>query len=255
VISAVTEIKPATPASISVPATSTSTNFTVSWSATNSADTYYVQRQKKVSGSWVNSGTEFSTANTSKAYSNHADGYYRYRVRAYHNGKFSAYKTSGQIHVEKTPAIPSGISSPAESSSKTFAVSWNAVTPVNTYELQWRTGSNAFATIQTGLTQTQAGVTVVYNGTHDFRVRACRSLSCSGYSAITSTFVFTGGWGGFSAGSESSLQSSDTGSCDSEQPTPEQIANQPPPTVTDGVASPMESSTTSGADTLAAPGC
>jgi hypothetical protein len=117
----------AAPASISVPASSNTGNYTVSWSAVSAATSYDLQED--TNGSFTAPTTVYSGANTSFNVSGKGNGSYYYRVRAVNASGSSAWTVGANpCVVLLPPAAPASITVPATSLSGNYTVSWSAGT-------------------------------------------------------------------------------------------------------------------------------
>ena len=114
----VVALKPPTPSSISVPATSSTGIITVAWGQSAGATSYILQQQLN-GGSWsqVYNGTA-----TSQAFSGLGDGSYVFRAQACNANGCSDWKTSGTLTVALIPVTPTSINVPGSSSTGSFAV-------------------------------------------------------------------------------------------------------------------------------------
>src|SRR5690606_5911707 len=94
----------------------------------------------------------------------------------------SAVKT---VTVLKTPTVPSNLQLPANNTSGSFTLTWTAASEtVTRYEI-WRMSHEAGSSDELIDTSTSTSYTYPVNhpdGTFDYRVKACNSGSCSGFS-------------------------------------------------------------------------
>ncbi len=190
-ITVVVVIKPGVPGSISVlPATSTNGTFPISWPAPSGQANSYTLQQQINGGGWT---TVYSGGSRSRTITGLNDGSYRYRIRACMSvsgyTQCSNYRTSGTVNVVKVPGTPGGISTPATDADGAFSLSWGASTGnVDSYRLEQRVNSGAWSQIQSSTSRT-AAISGATSGTYSYRVRACNTSGCSGYSATASTNV------------------------------------------------------------------
>ena len=170
---------PATPSGISGPSTATG-SFVLSWSSVSGATTYRLQ-ELVPGGSWAiiqNSSTASRTINPP------ADGTYQYRVSACNSSGCSSYSSPAKT-VQVTlpppvPATPSGISGPSTSTGS-YALSWSTVTHATYYKLQELVPGGSWQT--DNVSGTSRGFTKTTDGNYQYRLAACNSSGCSGYSA------------------------------------------------------------------------
>jgi YD repeat-containing protein len=179
-------LPPITPASITVPATSTG-SIAVSWAASATVISYTLQ-QRLGAGSW---GTVYTGAATSSTRTVTASGSYTYQVQACNASGCSAYKASSAVAVTVPPASAPSLSVPASSGSGNYTVSWSAITGATSYPLQEQVNSGSWATIQTS-SATSKALNGKANGSYGYRVQACNAGGCgpwSGTDTITVALV------------------------------------------------------------------
>jgi len=171
---------PGTPGSINYPSSSSSGNFTVSWSSVSGATSYELARSSNSGSTW---SMIFTGSSTSRGQSL-SDGNYRYRVRACNSSGCSSWRTgSFDIVVEipePVPGTPGSINYPPSSSTGIFTVSWSGVSGATSYELaRSSNGGSTWSTIFTG-SSTSRGQSLS-DGNYRYRVRACNSSGCSSW--------------------------------------------------------------------------
>jgi len=174
---------PPVPASITVPASSTTGSFTVSWSSSTGATSYDLEEDTT---SAFSSPTQVYTgASTSFGVTNKPAGTYWYRVRASNTAGTSAWRTSTNgCVVQIPPAAPSSITVPANSVTGNYAVSWSSSIGATGYDLEEATDA-AFSsptTVYQGANTTY-NVTGKVSGTFYYRVRATNTWGNSGWTA------------------------------------------------------------------------
>jgi len=177
---------PGVPGAISGPANDTDGAYAISWASASGAVSSYQLQERVNSGSW---STIQNTSALSRSFSGKGNATYDYRVRACNALSCSPFTAVKTVLVLQTPSVPGAISGPVNSSSGSYSLSWGAASgAVATYQLQERLNSGSWSTIQdaSALSRSLSGKG---NGTYDYRVRACNSLSCSAYSAIRSVEV------------------------------------------------------------------
>ena len=178
------------PNNLSVPASNSTGNYTLSWSAVSNASYYQVQ-EKIGSGGW---STLPNTTNTSKSFNGKANSTYQYKVRSC-SAVCGNYSTSVSVVVLHKPGTPGGINAPSVDNDGNFSISWGASSGVvNTYTLQQEiNGSGNWTTIQN-----TSSLTKPFNNLppsdYRFIVKACNSSGCS--QSTPSVLVKVGNNGG-----------------------------------------------------------
>ncbi|MHC4779628.1 MAG: fibronectin type III domain-containing protein, partial [Planctomycetota bacterium] len=179
-------VPPAAPASITVPATSSTGIYTVSWAASTFATSYDLQEANN--SSFTGATTVYSGANTSFQLTGKTNGTYYYRVRASNSAGNSAWTVGGNPCVVSlvVPSIPASITVPTSSVTGNYTVSWAATAGAWTYDLQEATNSSftGATTVYTGA-NTSFNVTGKTTGTFWYRVRATNAAGSSGWRAST----------------------------------------------------------------------
>ena len=165
-------LPPPAPASISVPASSSTGSITVSWPASSTATSYNLQRQSD-GGSW---NQVYSGSGTSKEFSL-GDGSYVYRVQACNASGCGNFRSSGTL---KVAIVPASISVPSSSHSTSFAVGWSAVSSADSYKLQQSFNGGSWAQVYSGAAISRT-VTVSASGSYQYRIQACGAGGCSSY--------------------------------------------------------------------------
>ncbi|KRE87481.1 hypothetical protein ASG75_04980 [Rhodanobacter sp. Soil772] len=174
---------PATAPGLSVPASSASGSYTVSWGGVSGATSYTLQEQVN-GGAWT---TVQANSLTSWSTSGHGNGTYGYRVQACNVGGCGPWSTTGSTTVLLPPAAPASISVPATSSGS-IAVSWVASATATSYTLQQRLGTGSWGTVYTGAA-TNSTRTVTTSGSYTYQVQACNAGGCSAYKASSTVAV------------------------------------------------------------------
>lgn len=194
--SVVVRLTPAIPASITVPATSGTGSYTISWGASPSGTVTAYELWEATNSGFTGEVLVFSGTTLSKAISGKGDGIYYYRVRACNGGFSCSGYRSGSIDVRLTPGTPPSITVPsfATNHSGIYSITWGSSTgTVTAYELYEATNSSfSPQTLVFSGTNAlnQATLTGRTNGSYYYRVRACNGTwSCSGYVAASSPVV------------------------------------------------------------------
>jgi hypothetical protein len=181
--SLVVTLPPGTPASISVPATDNDGSVTISWGAASGTLTAY-ELYEANNSSFSGASVAYSGTGTSSTLTR-GNGTYYYRVRACNSGQCSGYATgANSLVVTIAPAAPAAITVPSTTGGTSYSVNWVASPSgtVTAYEL-YESTSSSFSS-QTSVfsgTGTTASITGRGTGTYYYRVRACNSGQCSGY--------------------------------------------------------------------------
>lgn len=167
---------------LSVPATSNTGNYTVSWTPAASA-TSYVLQEKDGSEGW---STIQNSSATSLEISGKTNGTYRYHAQAC-AGECSAWSNEGTIVVTLPPTQVPVITAPATSTGS-YNVTWTASATATRYALQQRTngGSWANAIADSPLSKSYNNQAIA---TYDYQVKACNVGGCTGYSAVKTVQV------------------------------------------------------------------
>jgi YD repeat-containing protein len=175
---------PAGPPTLTVPAANGTGSYTVSWTSVATADRYELQ-ERLGTAAW---STIQEAATTTKALSGQNAGHWGYRVRACNAAGCSAYSAIATTTV--VTGVPT-LTAPATSTSSSYTVSWTAVTAAARYELDQRKDAGSWSKVHDAAATSKA-LSGLANGTYEYRVRACVSTICAGYSAIKATVVIAG---------------------------------------------------------------
>lgn len=168
-----------------VPASNSTGDFIVSWSAVADATSYQIDEQLN-GGAWTS--LALSPANSlSKAIAGKPPGTYGYRVRACNVGGCSASSGTANVTVALALGTPTLGGDTNVSSDETFTVSWSAVSGASTYELQQSRNGAGWTTVYTGTLRSRT--TQLGPATYTYRVRACSASGCGGYSATHTVYV------------------------------------------------------------------
>jgi hypothetical protein len=182
-------IPPATAPSLSVPATSSSGSYTVSWGGVSGATSYTLQEQVNA-GTWA---TIQTSSATSRAISGKSNGTYGYRARACNAGgcgPWSSTKSSAVTLIPATPGTPSlSVSGPYYK--PVVNGSWTAVAGATSYQVEETHPQEGVSTSDNG-SSTSFSALIYASGTVKFRVKACNSAGCSAYSGYASVMLQSG---------------------------------------------------------------
>jgi YD repeat-containing protein len=176
------------PASISVPSSSATGDYSVSWGAASGTVLAY-ELYESTSPSFASSTRVHNAVTRTASFAGKANRTtYYYRVRACANSDCSAYATgsNGVVVDIPPPAAPSSITVPPSSSTGAYAISWAASTgPVQNYELHEST-SSSFATyilVRSDAITSMSFAGKAHGSTYYYRVRACGRGGCSDFIA------------------------------------------------------------------------
>ncbi|MEL1264111.1 RHS repeat protein [Pseudoxanthomonas putridarboris] len=164
---------------LTVPATSSTGNYSASWTSVATANRYELQEQLN-SGSWA---LIHNAAATSKAISGKATGSWGYRVRACNDAGCGAYSAMKTVAVTLPPTGVPTLTVPATNSTGSYSASWTAVAAATRYELQERSSGGSWSLIHEG-SATSKAVSGKAVGIYEYQVRGCNAGGCAGYSAV-----------------------------------------------------------------------
>lgn len=177
----VVTLAPGVPSSISIPSSSTTGSYTVSWGSSTGTITAF-ELYEATNASFTAQVQIYSGAATSSALSGKANGTYYYRARACNGPACSGYRTGANAAaVTLPPSVPPSITIPTTSTTGNYTVSWGASSgAVTAYELYETPVFASEALVYSG-----AGTSVARsgraNGVYSYRVRACNGGVCSDY--------------------------------------------------------------------------
>lgn len=177
-------LPPASAPSLTAPATSSTGNYTLTWTSIATTNAYEL-RERLGSGAWNtihNAGSTMATVN------GNASGSWDYQVRACNVAGCSAWSATNTIVVTLPPAQVPTLTAPASNTTGSYTVSWSAIEAATRYELEQRKDDGAWSKIHDASITSNAliGQTV---GSYNYRVRACNAAGCSAYSAVANTVV------------------------------------------------------------------
>lgn len=177
-------LRPGVPSAISVPSTSSTGKFTVSWNKVSQTVTAY-ELYESTSSTFSSQRLAYSGSGSSKEISGKTDGRYYYRIRACNEDLCSDYRAgASSVLVAFPPSVPISIAVPKESSSGDYSIAWGEPMSgnVTAYELYESTKSNFDSETRVfNGTARQWPVTGKATGTYYYRVRACNGPSCGDY--------------------------------------------------------------------------
>jgi hypothetical protein len=177
-------VPPAAPVPLTVPASSSTGTYGVSWGSASGAVTY--ELEEDTTSAFSAPTRVSSAASTSWTAVGKANGTYYYRVRSVNGAGQSGWTTDtvGCLVSLVAPGAPASVTVPVSSSTGSYGVSWSAATGANRYEVEEATDAG-FATAASvyvgGLTALP--VSGKANGTYWYRVRAGNAAGWSGWTA------------------------------------------------------------------------
>lgn len=175
----VVTIPPSTASIVSVPSTSSTGSYTVSWGGVAGATSYTLQEQVN-GGAW---SAAYSGSATSKGFSGKTNGaHYGYRVEGCNAGGCGPWSGTGTVAIAIPPAVPTNVYGNDEVfniRSESITIVWDAVSGASRYDLENQTtGSIIYSGTGTSFTpESGAPPLPEYN----FAVRACNPYACSGW--------------------------------------------------------------------------
>lgn len=176
-------LPPGTPASITVPVSNTTGNYSINWGAASGVVTAYMLYESTNSG-FSGQTLIYSGAATGFAVPTKGNGVLYYRVKACNGEACSGYRTgSNSVTVTLPPGTPSSIAVPASSNNGSYAISWGSASGnVTAYELYEAKSSNFSGQVRVynGASRS-ASLSGRVDGVYYYRIRACNSGVCSGY--------------------------------------------------------------------------
>jgi YD repeat-containing protein len=184
---------PGIPASITVPSSSSTGSYTISWGVASGTLTAY-ELYEATNAGFTGETLAYSGTALSKAISGKGNGTYYYRVRACNGTICSGYRTGANPTVVTlaVPAPPASISGPSMNTTGNYSISWSSSTGATRYELWESVFGGAFSKVHDG-TATSKSFSNKPNGEYEYKAKACNAAGCSGYSPIKFVQVCVGG--------------------------------------------------------------
>lgn len=176
---------PASAPSLSVPASSPTGTYTVSWGGVATATSYTLQISSTGGSTW---STATSGSATSWTASSQGNGGYVYRVEACNVGGCGPWSGTGTTTVLLPPASAPSLSVPANSSTGSYTVSWGGVATATSYTVQRSIDSGGWSTVQSS-SATNWAASGQATGTYGYRVQACNASGCGPWSGTGTTSV------------------------------------------------------------------
>lgn len=174
---------PVTPV-LTVPATSYTGGYTVSWTTVANATSYKLEQTTNGGSTWA---TSYSGTASSQVLSGKTPGSYGYRISACNSAGCSVVSATRTIQVTLVPAGAPVVTAPAINSTGAYTVSWTSVSTATTYRLEeyangaWKIlySGNALGLALSGKTQ----------ATYQYRVSAGNAAGYGPSSAAATTIV------------------------------------------------------------------
>lgn len=184
---------PGIPASITVPASSSTGSYTISWGAASGTVTAY-QLYEATNSGFSPETLAYSGTALSKAISGKGNGTYYYRVRACNGSLCGGYRTGANPTVVtlSVPAAPATISGPSMNTTGNYTISWSTSTGASRYELWESIFYGPFSKVHDG-TAAFKSFSNKPNGEYEYKAKACNANGCSGYSPTKFVQVCVGG--------------------------------------------------------------
>lgn len=176
---------PTSAPALTVPASSATGSYAVSWAGVTGAASYNLQ-QRINSGSWT---TVQSSAATGWNASGEASGSYAYQVQACNAVGCGPWSTTGTTTVT-LPPIPGAptLTVPANNGTGSYTVSWGSVSGASSYNLQQQVNGGGWTTVASPAASSWAASGEA-SGSYGYRVQSCNVSGCSGWSSTGTVTV------------------------------------------------------------------
>jgi len=175
---------PGSAPALTVPATSSSGSYDVTWGAIGGSTRYELQEQLEF-GSWA---LIHSESGTSKAVSGKTTGTWGYQARACNAAGCGGWSAASSVVVTRAPTDIPALTVPATSTTGSYSVSWTSVTHATSYQLQERMDAGGWSTLQDA-SSTSSALDGRTTGVWGYQVRACNVAGCGGWSAANAVTV------------------------------------------------------------------
>ncbi len=177
-------VPPGSSPTLSVPGSSTTGSYTVSWTGVSGATSYTLQEQLG-GGAWT---TVANGAATSWGASGKANGTYGYQVQACNVGGCGPWSAPSTTTVALPPGSAPALSMPGTSTTGSYTVSWSGVSTATSYILQEQVNGGAWATVLNGAALSW-GTSGRGNATYGYQVQACNASGCGPWSGTATVTV------------------------------------------------------------------
>lgn len=178
------QLPPTAAPTLTTPATSTTGNYTINWTAVAAATTYQLQES-------VNGGTYATvqdSTGTALAVTGRQSGGWSYRARGCNPAGCGVWSAAKTTQVTLPPSTVPTLTVPASNSTGSYTVSWSSVTTATRYELQEQLGTGSWSTVHDA-TATSRAITGKAAGSWSYRARGCNSGACGAWSGIAAVLV------------------------------------------------------------------
>jgi YD repeat-containing protein len=184
---------PGVPASITVPPSSSTGSYTISWGIASGTVTAY-QLYEATNSGFSPETLAYSGTALSKAISGKGNGTYYYRIRACNGSLCGGYRTGANAIVVTlaVPAPPTSITGPSMNTTGNFTISWSSSTGATRYELWESIFYSPFSKVYDG-PNTFKSFSNKPNGEYEYKAKACNANGCSGFSPTKFVQVCVGG--------------------------------------------------------------
>ncbi len=169
---------------LSLPGYSNNGTFSASWTAVAGASSYELEQQHN-GGGWTR---VYFDAATSTVVSGRATGSYGFRVKGCNAAGCGPASAVEPIEV-LVPPMPPTLNAPGNSPSGQYEIAWTGAATATGYSLEESANGGPWAQVYSG-GATAATVSGRGNGSYAYRVQACNSSGCGGYSNSATTTVF-----------------------------------------------------------------
>jgi hypothetical protein len=173
-------IPPASAPSLSVPASSNTGSYSMSWSGVDGATSYTLQESIN-GGGW---STVQASGATSWSTSGRGNGNYGYHVQGCNAGGCGPWSGTGSVTVALVPPVPGGLHTVVVNATKgSYTVAWNAVGGATRYDMQQTLPNGTANMPYSGANTTASALDLATQGQVLVQARACNANGCSGWSA------------------------------------------------------------------------
>ncbi|USD23247.1 hypothetical protein MJO52_08945 [Microbulbifer variabilis] len=169
------------PGAVTLPKTSKTGGFKVSWGKASKTPGKYILWERKNGGAWSDI---YSGGGLSKTLAGRSTGKYEYRVQACFTA-CSSYVYSQAITVARTPT---SVTVPSKSTNGSVAISWNAGSGASKYILQEKKNSGSWVEVYKG-NLTKKTLTGRGTGIYSYRVAVIQGSLTSSYKTSSNVTV------------------------------------------------------------------
>jgi YD repeat-containing protein len=175
---------PGSAPALTVPGSSTTGSYTVSWTGVSTATSYTLQERLN-GGGWT---TVQTAGTTSWAANGHGNGTYGYQVQACNASGCGPWSSVGSTTVLLPPGSAPSLSVPGSNGTGSYTVSWTDVSTATSYNLQEQINGGGWITVQSS-NSTSWSTSGRGNGTYGYQVKACNASGCGPWSGVGNTTV------------------------------------------------------------------